>query len=466
MIADVLDREFVLAHLARLSADLESAAHISATRSRTARGSADGHDFGDLTRGDFATALVEVRAAEDAVAAPTPSDTRRRRRGPGSAPSDDDPFLPRDGTLSLLQSALEAYVYENRPDEIERQSTGSRGPGIEITDERLRRPRRRQFEVLRPRIFSDPRWVTCAVAMGIRLVSERHPFNPDPAPAHDLSEDARLLLVGDWGTGVPRARAVGEQMRREIERGLAEGREQHVVHLGDVYYSGWGWEYDKRFLRWWPVAQDEADAVGSWCLNGNHDMYSGGHGYYGTCLADTRFARQCSSSFFRLANRHWQVLGLDTSWDEGRLDDPQAQWVSDHVQLGEQKTMLLTHHPPFSAFERSDESNRLVERLAPALDTGRVRVWFWGHEHRCVLYDAHLGIGAARCLGHGGVPVLVDPAPTNPVPPITYCLRARRPRSMLPWATFGFVVLDFDGPRIDARYIDEDGNEHKRERVE
>jgi hypothetical protein len=34
------------------------------------------------------------------------------------------------------------------------------------------------------------------------------------------------------------------------------------------------------------------------------------------------------------------------------------------------------------------------------------------------------------------------------------------------WALFGFAVLDFDGPRIHVRYVDEDGDTHKEETIE
>ena len=45
----------------------------------------------------------------------------------------------------------------------------------------------------------------------------------------------------------------------------------------------------------WPVTADQAGAgVTSWSLNGNHDMYSGGFGYFQTLLADPRFAAQRS----------------------------------------------------------------------------------------------------------------------------------------------------------------------------
>ncbi len=33
------------------------------------------------------------------------------------------------------------------------------------------------------------------------------------------------------------------------------------------------------------------------------------------------------------------------------------------------------------------------------------------------------------------------------------------------WALFGFAVLDFNGPKIDVKYIDEDGATYKTEKI-
>ncbi len=97
-------------------------------------------------------------------------------------------------------------------------------------------------------------------------------------------------MVGDWGSGLPHARKVSDQMRSYTLQGLADGRDTNVVHLGDVYYAGFPSEYVDRFLQWWPVRPAEAGDIRSWSMNGNHDMYSGGDGYFDTLLADPRFA--------------------------------------------------------------------------------------------------------------------------------------------------------------------------------
>ena len=104
-------------------------------------------------------------------------------------------------------------------------------------------------------------------------------------------------------------------------------REQHVIHLGDVYYSGWPEEYEDHFLPNWPVAPGQEDRYGSRCLNANHDMFSGGH--FDHLLKDERFRRQRSArqptSYFSLENDHWQILGLDSAWQDGDLAGSQLE---------------------------------------------------------------------------------------------------------------------------------------------
>src|SRR5262249_43178746 len=147
-----------------------------------------------------------------------------------------------------------------------------------------------------------------------RLFRQRHDFPTTPPAAIPIANDARIVIVGDWGTGLPRARNVATQMRAILDEGIAQNRQQHVIHLGDVYYAGWQKEYEERFLPDWPVKIEEANQIPSYSLNGNHDMYSGGFGYYDYLLKDPRFARQGGSSYFRLVNDHWNLLSLDTSW--------------------------------------------------------------------------------------------------------------------------------------------------------
>jgi hypothetical protein len=475
MIAQVLNRQFVLDQLEAVRQQLEE------DSAGGRRGGVAAPDIADLALDDFALALDEVRAAAareqvESSGQPGFPPPPAERRGEQAPPLDDFAFISRDPVISLLQSALEAYFDEHasegeRVANEEPADDGRRGAqeDVAVTD--------RSIEGLAPtrdaegrRLFdqfsvTDVRWVSSLVAMGIRSFRKRHPFNTNPANPITIADRSRLLLVGDWGSGLPRARKVADQMRRVMEQG--GNIEQHVIHLGDVYYSGWKREYEKRFLPYWPVQSGEEARYGSWCLNGNHDMYAGGHDYFKYLLADPRFARHERCSYFALRTGHWQILGLDTAWKDEDLEDPQAEWVSATVSGDGRKVMLLSHHQLFSAYETAKSGAPLTNKLKAVLDAGRVRAWFWGHEHRCMLYHRHANVEFGRCVGHGGVPVYMSHEENDPYPPPgAYEYRAAIDKGLERWAKFGFVVLDFDGPAIDVRYIDEEGVEHHRERLE
>ena len=69
--------------------------------------------------------------------------------------------------------------------------------------------------------------------------------------------------------------------------------------------------------------------------------------------------------------------------------------------------LLFCHHQPFSLL--SKQGPKLVEKLAALLESGRIFAWYWGHEHRCVIYDRHPAWGLlGRCIGHGGMPYFRD----------------------------------------------------------
>ena len=76
------------------------------------------------------------------------------------------------------------------------------------------------------------------------------------------------------------------------------------THLGDVYYAGTEDEVNERFSDDWPKNVSEH----SWALNSNHEMYSGGYGYFKITLK--KFGQP--ASYFCLRNSNWQIIGLDT----------------------------------------------------------------------------------------------------------------------------------------------------------
>ena len=475
MIAEFLNRDIVLKvieDLKKLPAD---------GGGRRSHGTASPEDA-KLVRDELTAAEARERKSSTGPRSyPTPPAGRRGGAPADAAPPpiDDRAFISSDPIISLLQSALDALYQQPEHQNLVKKAAppGNRRGGKTadpVTDLSLglKPPPaapadRRIFEKFS---ITDLGWVRSKLAEGIRLFRKRREFNDAPARPVTFPARARMVVVGDWGSGVPRARAVGKQMRKEVAAAQTEGIATHVIHLGDVYYSGWDHEYKRRFLPYWPVLEAEAATIGSWCLNGNHDMYSGGHAYFGTALKDPRFAPWQSndkgpSSFFSLMNPNWKILGLDSSWDDGGLKDPQSEWLGNELKsAGSRKTLLLSHHQFVSAYESGAKD--LIAKVSPILQATPVTAWIWGHEHRCMHYARNAEVAFGRCLGDGGVPVYQWHKEADPVKaPGTYEHRAFIKHGLEHWAKMGFAVLDFMDDRIEARYIDEDGVEYAKETI-
>jgi hypothetical protein len=375
------------------------------------------------------------------------------------------PYLSRAPLVSMVQSYVEEALGDaGAPDPDEHTSLWSRL--VHTVEHDLG---------ISPGSFTpeDPDWYVF-IARGVleRLAEGNAPFNQAPAEYDHMAEDARLVIVGDWGTGLPRARDVATHMHEAIETALASNRQVHVLHLGDVYYSGLETEDRRRFLDLWPVNQEQAGAgVTSWSLNGNHDMYSGGFGYFGILLQDPRFKSQRSpdgrpASFFRLRSPFWDFIGLDTAWDTdvtsagqvAVLQDPQGRYVADVAAGSSRKLVLFSHHQLVSVYDKGDLGSTLPAELAPVLDRNRVTAWWWGHEHRAITYQATDGVRYPRCLGNGGVPILPDAdPPVGSTPSITWRSTRTVTEDGQVRARFGFAVLDLQPDRIEVAYVDDDG---------
>jgi hypothetical protein len=199
--------------------------------------------------------------------------------------------------------------------------------------------------------------------------------------------------VGDWGTGLYGAPVSA----RTIDQ---EGGFDLLIHLGDVYYSGTPNEVKRNFLAFWPTSRDAVSRA----VNSNHEMYSGGEGLYKVTMP--AFGQM--STCWAVETDHWILIGLDSAYRDHDLTDDQADWVGRLlVRAGDRRAILFCHHQPYSLLDK--QGPRLAARLGRVLDAGRVFAWYWGHEHRCVLYDPHpVWKLHGRCMGHGGFPAFRD----------------------------------------------------------
>jgi predicted phosphodiesterase len=322
-----------------------------------------------------------------------------------------------------------------------------------------------RYEVTDPPILSDPRWLWMRVVRAwYKKYKDKVKFGGLPRQPVKIAENARIILVGDWGSGLDRAQDVGRQIRAILDEGLKTSMQQHVIHLGDVYYTGSTREYEKNFLRHWPVKTGED--IGSFIVCGNHDLYRGGHAYYGTALADPRFAKQKHKSVFALRNEYWQFLGLDTAYQDKQISKEQAAWIEGQFDPAhELRTTMLSHHPLWSAYDEHT-GEQLRKDLGHLLERGRIDAWFWGHEHRCLVYEPRDGVQFTSCVGHGGIPSYLKAEEGEPLRRgLRHDYRKRHGNGFEPWNTFGFVVIDLAGPHMRVRYIDESGYKHHEESV-
>jgi hypothetical protein len=113
--------------------------------------------------------------------------------------------------------------------------------------------------------------------------------------------------------------------------------------------------------------------VGSFALNGNHEMYALGKGYFDVFLPTLGIRTSPGlepqgqrASFFALKNRDWIVIGLDTGYystgiplleklfqPDCHLHDDLMTWLRTTVkpQLPVRGVIVLSHHQYYSAFE-------------------------------------------------------------------------------------------------------------------
>lgn len=228
---------------------------------------------------------------------------------------------------------------------------------------------------------------------------KKAPFQNPPTGPEKLPDDARVAILGDWGTGMYGAPACTASIDED------KGKFDYLIHLGDVYYSGMIDEVLNRFLYYWPKRKDAISRA----LNSNHEMYTGGHGYFEKTLP----AFKQTSSLLWLENSSYVVVGLDTAYfGEFKLGDAQIDWLN-RVVMGAKgrKLVFLSHHQPFSLYE---QPNAALPGAVSTIFDGKkdsVFAWYWGHEHRCVVFDpipTWNGQLYGRCIGHSGFPYFRD----------------------------------------------------------
>jgi len=295
------------------------------------------------------------------------------------------------------------------------------------------------------------------------------------------SDHVRIALAGDWGTGTDEAANVAKQMLTFDPH--------FTLHIGDVYYVGDPIEVNENCLGicnpinnynpvLWPVG-----TLGSFAMNGNHEMYANGIGYFDVFLPRLGLRRDGlmlgqQTSFFCLQNAHWRLIAVDTGYNSTgipvleqipllnklafiggncRLPKPSTDWLQEIViphpeEPDPRGIVVLSHQQYYSGFE--SDFRKPARQLFAAGVKGPV-LWFWGHEHRFAGYDL-FGKDQlkayGRCVGHGGMPLGIRRPSRNPQPKFW---DGRKGLGGL--GVNGHVNLEFKGRELHADYVDLNG---------
>jgi 3',5'-cyclic AMP phosphodiesterase CpdA len=314
----------------------------------------------------------------------------------------------------------------------------------------------------------DPLWAECAEQYVTYYVKDKGniPYRSGGDYVLDLAlpPGATIALFGDGGTGSAlAANLVGQIARKNPDL---------VIHLGDIYYAGTQAEVQARFL---DVCRQALGDTSVLSLAGNHDMYSGGAGYY--WLVDQLGQR---ASYFCVRNDHWQLLAMDTGYNDYNpftiagnvtsLTEVEAAWHRAKIAEGSaagRRTILLSHHQLFSAYEaigRGFVNQPLLTQFQDLL--GSVEAWFWGHEHSLSLYAPYLGLKRGRCVGCSAIPVFVQDDYYQPkydvplLPDPDHGAQTIRLGDNGTIYNHAYAILTLDGPGARVAYYD-DSNEQQ-----
>jgi hypothetical protein len=318
-------------------------------------------------------------------------------------------------------------------------------------------------------------WHYLRSRFGSRHPYQAYPRNDDtgvyPLQSSVVSrEELSIALLSDWASDTAESDAVANLVSRYAP--------DYTIHMGDIYFVGSPKEIEENFTA--PYASWYYGSSGSLALSGNHEMYSNGNAFFQHLLpamyaqvGDIRKTQQ--AGFFCLENEYWRIIGIDTGYTSvGRpfieilsppdchLRKEQVAWLRDVVRIGDpddrRGLVFLSHHPYISAFR--EEYARPGEQIRKLLgDAERPVIWFWGHDHRMVVYNpARNGEGPlayGRCIGHGGLPVetqLPDLGEAGKIGFYDRRVRTQLKRHLLGYN--GFVHLRMRGDVLVAEYRD------------
>ena len=305
------------------------------------------------------------------------------------------------------------------------------------------------------------------------------------APLPGAQVPVRVWVVGDSGDNNGSSQAV-----RDKFAAYSAGQPPDLwLMLGDnAYSSGSDSEYQSGCFSLYP------QALRKWPLfttRGNHDALSSGawNDYLDFfCLPN---AGQCggvpsgSESYYSYDWGPVHFICLDSEGSDRSKGGPMLRWLRQDLAATDAGWVVCYwHHPPYTnGTHNSDDSGShmadMRQNVVPILDSTGVDLVLSGHSHgyeRSYLLNGHYGVSStltsAMKVGPGdgrtgGNGAYTKPHPSQfPFEGAVYTVAGSSAKndgvSSMPCmvasiASLGSMVLDFNGNRLDARFLDDNG---------
>ncbi len=310
------------------------------------------------------------------------------------------------------------------------------------------------------------------------------------APVPGVAKPTRIWAIGDFGTGF----AAQHNVRNAYTNFTGTRHTDAWLFLGDnAYNSGFDEEYQSYCFN---VYSNEMRRMVIWPTVGNHEtaqnqVLSDDFDYYRIFTMPTAGEAGGVPSgtehyySYDYANIHFIVLDSMTA-DFRRTNSAMAEWLrADLADTTQSWIIAYFHHPAYTKGSHdSDIESELIQmrtRIIPILEEGGVDLILSGHSHcfeRSYLIDGFYGVSstanATNFVDHGSGrvddtgPYMKPPPGTGGRQGMVYIVNGssggqggggslNHPAMYFSVLTYGSLVIDVDGLRMDATFLSSTG---------
>jgi len=307
-------------------------------------------------------------------------------------------------------------------------------------------------------------------------------------PPTGVARATRVWVVGDSGTANSAARAV-----RDAYVSFTGARATDMwLMLGDnAYNDGTDTEYQAAVFDTYPELLRQAPV---WPTLGNHDGHSASSAsqsgpYYDIFAlpknAEAGGLASGTEAYYSFDRSNIHFIVLDSYDSNQSASGTMLSWLENDLATSQQDWLIaFWHHPPYTkGTHNSDTESNLIdmrENALPLLESYGVDLVLSGHSHsyeRSFLIDQHYGssstFDASMQVDSGSgreddTGAYVKSAPGAINQGAVYAVAGssgkigggslNHPAMFVSFNELGSMVLDFDGLRLDALFLDDAGN--------